>query len=226
MSVHRRWPLRLVGLSVLILAGIAPLELGPGQREELPVFSLDPQVEQIARYLEWRATGSIDPTLRRQVANALMEEARYTGLEPALILAVMAVESDFIPDAVSSARAKGLLQLRDITIQEVLRHEELPAKSAIEPMEVVDVRLGIRYLARMMRRYPDRDRALAAWNAGPGAVERELAATGKVPERWLGFAKRVNRQYVRLQELLGDELTPPEQARLAAASSASLSGLD
>jgi len=212
LSVRHRWPLRIVGLLVLGIVAIAPFEVSPGQREELPSFALDPEVEQVARYLEWRATASIDPALRREVATALMEEARYTGLDPLLILAVMAVESDFIPDAVSNAQAKGLLQLRDITVEEIVKHEELPAKAALESPEVVKMRYGIRYLALMMKRFPDQARALAAWNAGPGAVGRELAATGEVPDRWLSFARRVDRQHRRIRNYFGQELQPTTQA--------------
>jgi len=197
--VRRRWPVRMAGLIALALTAFAPLRVEPGVSRELPRFALDPEVERIARYLEQRAPGSIEPELRRQVAVAITEESRLTSLDPLLVLAVIEVESDFVPDAVSNAKAKGLMQLRDVTIREIVKHEELPAKSALEAPEVVDVRLGIRYLAMMLRRFPDQDRALASWNAGPGAVRRELAATGQVPDRWLAFARRVDREHRRLQ---------------------------
>ena len=115
------------------------------------------------------------------------------------------VESDFVPDAVSNASAKGLMQLRDVTVREIVKHEELPAKAALEAPEVVELRLGIRYLARMLRKFPDQARALAAWNAGPGAVGRELAATGEVPERWLAFARHVDREHRKLRRRFASE---------------------
>jgi len=197
--VRRRWPVRFAGILALALTAFAPLRVEPGVSKDLPRFALDPEVERIARYLEQRAPGSLEPSLRRQVAVAVTEESRLASLDPLLILAVMEVESDFIPDAVSNAKAKGLMQLRDVTVREIIKHEELPAKAALEAPEVVDVRLGIRYLARMLRKFPDQARALAAWNAGPGAVGRELAATGQVPDRWLAFARRVEREHRRLQ---------------------------
>ena len=197
--MRRRWPVRFAGILALALTAFAPLRVEPGVSKDLPRFALDPEVERIARYLEQRAPGSLEPSLRRQVAVAVTEESRLASLDPLLILAVMEVESDFIPDAVSNAKAKGLMQLRDVTVREIIKHEELPAKAALEAPEVVDVRLGIRYLARMLRKFPDQARALAAWNAGPGAVGRELAATGQVPDRWLAFARRVEREHRRLQ---------------------------
>jgi len=197
--VRRRWPVRMAGLLALALMALAPLRLESGVRRDLPRFALDPEVERIARYLEQRAPGSLEPSLRRQVAVAVTEESRLASLDPLLVLAVIEVESDFIPDAVSNASAKGLMQLRDVTVREIVKHEELPAKAALEAPEVVELRLGIRYLARMLRKFPNQARALAAWNAGPGAVGRELAATGEVPERWLAFARRVDREHRRLQ---------------------------
>jgi len=213
LRVRRRWPIRIAGLLALGLVAIAPLRLAPSVRRDLPRFALDPEVERIARYLAQRAPGSLEPALRRQVAIAVTEESRLADLDPLLILAVIEVESEFVPDAVSSASAKGLMQLRDITVRQIVRHEELPEKSALEPEEVVDLRLGIRYLARMLRRFPDQARALAAWNAGPGAVGRELAATGAVPERWLAFAKRVERQHRRLQARF-EQLDAPRLAQV------------
>lgn len=208
MRVRRRWPIRIAGLLALGFVALSPLRLAPSVRRDLPRFALDPQVERITRYLGQRASGSLDAALRRQVAVAVTEESRLASLDPLLVLAVIEVESEFVPDAVSSASAKGLLQLRDITVREIVKHEELPAKSALEPEEVVSLRLGIRYLARMLQRFPDQARALAAWNAGPGAVGRELAATGAVPERWLAFAKRVDRQHRRLQARFEQDEAP------------------
>ncbi|AKU89935.1 transglycosylase SLT domain-containing protein [Vulgatibacter incomptus] len=205
MKVRSRWPLRVVGVLVFGLLASAPLRLSPSQREEQPRFALDPEVEGIARYLEWRAPASLAPSLRRQVANALVEESRQTGLDPLLILAVIAVESDFVPDAVSAAQAKGLLQIRDVAAREIVKHEELPEKSALEPEEVVQLRLGIRYLALMTRRFSSLDRALAAWNAGPVAVARELASSGTVPDRWLSFARKVARERRHLRTHFGQD---------------------
>jgi soluble lytic murein transglycosylase-like protein len=168
---------------------------------------LDPDVEKTARFLAPRAAGTLDPLLRRQVAAVVVEEARIAGFDPLFVLAVMEVESSFIPEAVSVADAKGLLQLRDITLREISKHEALPPQAAEEPEAVVHLRLGIRYLAMMHRKYADPRRALAAWNAGPVAVDRELATSGRVPERWRNFARRVEREHENLLRLL--ETTEP-----------------
>lgn len=208
LKVRSRLPLRLAGLTVFLLVALAPFGIMPTSgNQEPPKVALDPDVERVARYLEWRAPVTIDPLLRRQVSTAVVEEARRAGFDPLFILAVMEVESDFLPDAVSNRNAKGLLQLRPVTLREIARHEKLPPKAALEPESVVNLRLGIRYLALMEKRFRTRERALAAWNAGPGAVEKALAETGEVPDRWLNFARHVNREHRRLRQRFAGEKT-------------------
>lgn len=199
MRIRASFFRRIVGLAVFVALAALPQVLSPSHNLRSPGHSVDPEIERIARFLEQRAERTIDPALRRQVATVVVEESRLADFDPLFILAVMEVESSFIPGAVSAAQAKGLLQLRDITIREIVKHEELPAHAVNEPEDVINLRLGIRYLAMMRDRYPTMDRALAAWNAGPVAVNRELAKTGAVPDRWLAFARKVQREYRRLQ---------------------------
>lgn len=204
MKVRSIWPRRVVGAAVFASLALLPSVVQSNLEPLVASLPLDPEVERIARFLERRAEGTIDPTLRRQVASVVVEEARRVGFDPLFVLAVMEVESSFIPEAVSVADAKGLLQLRDITIREIAKHEELPAKAASEPQPVVHLRLGIRYLAMMHRKYGDSSRALAAWNAGPVAVDRALASSGEVPDRWLRFARRVHREHRNLRQAFGE----------------------
>ena len=205
MNVRSRWPRRLAGVAVFLGLALLPSVVRSNLEPLVGILPLDPEVERIARFLERRAEGTIDPQLRRQVASAVVEEARLAGLDPLYVLAVMEVESSFVPEAVSGAEARGLLQLRDITIREISKYEELPAKAAQEPEAIVHLRLGIRYLAMMHRKYGDPSRALAAWNAGPVAVDRALAASGEVPRQWLNFARRVQREHRNLQQIFGAE---------------------
>jgi soluble lytic murein transglycosylase-like protein len=90
--------------------------------------------------------------------------ARQHGLPPALVKAVIAAESDFDPDAVSRAGALGLMQLMPQTAL------SLGVSDPLRPEE--NVRGGSQYLAEMINRYGDLSRALAAYNAGPAAVDR------------------------------------------------------
>ncbi len=90
--------------------------------------------------------------------------AREHSVSPALVKAVIAAESNFDPGAVSRAGAQGLMQLmpetaRHLGIDDPFRADE-------------NVSGGTRYLRAMLDRYGDLIRALAAYNAGPEAVDR------------------------------------------------------
>lgn len=91
--------------------------------------------------------------------------ARRHGLDPNLVLAVVGVESGFQPDAVSHKGAQGLMQLMPRTAR------ELGVIDAFDPAQNLDG--GTRYLRMLVAQYGgDLGKALAAYNAGPGAVKR------------------------------------------------------
>lgn len=94
----------------------------------------------------------------------IVSAARRQGVEPALVKAVIAVESNFDPYAVSKKGAQGLMQLMPQTA------ESLGVRDVFEPRE--NVVGGTRYLRMMLDRYGDVSRALAAYNAGTRAVDR------------------------------------------------------
>jgi Transglycosylase SLT domain len=91
--------------------------------------------------------------------------ARRHGLDPALVLAVIQVESGFRPDAISPKGAQGLMQLMPGTAQ------ALGVADPLDPGQNLDG--GARHLGALVSRYDgDLTRALAAYNAGEGAVAR------------------------------------------------------
>ncbi|MCB0213037.1 MAG: lytic transglycosylase domain-containing protein [Anaerolineae bacterium] len=90
--------------------------------------------------------------------------AQRYNLDFSLLKAVVHAESNYSATAVSSAGAKGLMQLMDGTAR------QLGVDDSFDPAQNVDG--GARYLRNMLDRYQgDEMLALAAYNAGPGAVD-------------------------------------------------------
>lgn len=103
---------------------------------------------------------------RRTRFDAMIDRyANEYNVDPVLVRAVIQVESDFNPNCVSNKGARGLMQL----IPETARRYGV--KSIFDPEE--NIRGGVRYLADLMSMFNnDLHRALAAYNAGEGAVNR------------------------------------------------------
>jgi soluble lytic murein transglycosylase-like protein len=119
----------------------------------------------------------------REVAAAA---ARRHGLDPELVLAVVSVESGFRPGAVSPKGAQGLMQLMPRTAA------SLGVEDSFDPAQNLDG--GARHLGQLLTLYDgDLVKALAAYNAGEGAVHRH----GGVPpyRETRAYVKKVLEQY-------------------------------
>ncbi len=129
-------------------------------------------------------------------------QAKVNDLNPYLVLSIMRQESAFNQRAVSSAGARGLLQLMPATARQVARQLHLPRfkrRMLFDPE--ANIALGTRYFASQLRRYQgNRVLALAAYNAGPRRADRWQQRWPKLPmdEFIERIPFRATRLYVKL----------------------------
>ncbi len=106
---------------------------------------------------------SAQNVLRLPFGDLIVATAQRYGLDPALLAAIVKAESGFDSRAVSSAGAKGLMQLMDGTAA------ALGVRDPFDPVQNLDG--GARYFRDLLHRFSGDVRlALAAYNAGPNAV--------------------------------------------------------
>ena len=122
------------------------------------------------------------PAVPGSIKDLIVAAARQEKIPPGLLSAVVEVESGFQPRAVSRAGARGLTQLMPGTAR------SLGVTDSFDPWQ--NLVGGARFLRGLIDRYPGNlSLAVAAYNAGPGAVD---AAGGQIPP----YAE--TQKYVRL----------------------------
>jgi len=114
-------------------------------------------------------TGNVPRRVRQdgilsRFGDHITQAANLTSLDPALIYSVIKVESNGNPQAVSDAGAKGLMQLADSTAG------DYGVRQIFDPGE--NIRAGSQYLRNLLDRFGSLKLALAAYNAGPGNVDK------------------------------------------------------
>ncbi|MBI1735210.1 MAG: transglycosylase SLT domain-containing protein [Candidatus Rokubacteria bacterium] len=145
---------------------------------------------------------------------AVMESARREGLDPFLVAALVREESNYYPRAVSRVGARGLMQLMPGTAQVVAEHRGI-ALAGTDTLDdpSVNIELGTRFLAGMLKEFRDPRLALAAYNAGPGRVRQWWKArrtddveafVEQIPfDETRGYVKRVMLSWDEYRRLYG-----------------------
>jgi soluble lytic murein transglycosylase-like protein len=176
-----------------LAGGLSCAVPGPEQVAPLPPVSAaapapasesDVAARQIEALLSRHLTG-LAPFEVRRTAEVVLEESARNGIDPALVLAVMHTESGYYNFARSQVGALGLMQIMPATGQMLVREAGLTwtgPEMLFEP--TLNIRLGTRYLAMLHARYGSWKRALAAYNWGPGAIDKRLAEGEGLPVQY------------------------------------------
>lgn len=108
----------------------------------------------------------------------VLEASEKYGLEPALIWAIIREESHFRHDAVSGAGAVGLMQIMPATGKDIASRMGISITDEDLLNPEINIKLGSYYISSMLSMFSnDIDRALAAYNGGPGNVKKWLQSS-------------------------------------------------
>jgi cell wall-associated NlpC family hydrolase len=155
-----------------------------------------------------------------QYDSLIQQAARDQGVDPALLKGLVQAESGFNPTSVSSVGAQGLTQLMPDTAK------GLGVTNSFDPLQNLEG--GARFLAGALKRFGGNEQlALAAYNAGPGAVERyggipPFAETQAYVPRVLGYANEYRAEGFGQTPATAATATPGVAAPVAAPSGLAL----
>ncbi|WP_457551103.1 transglycosylase SLT domain-containing protein [Desulfobacula sp.] len=149
-------------------------------------FTNVPTSSNYKLYIKEKPQKGLARTNTRKYDAVIKKAQKKYGVEFSLIKAVIKVESGFDPQAVSKKGAKGLMQLMPDNFK------SLAVKDPFNPSQ--NIMGGVLYLQRLLRRYEYQlPLALAAYNAGPDAVDKY----NKIPpyEETQNYVKKVLEVY-------------------------------
>jgi soluble lytic murein transglycosylase-like protein len=152
-QIHRR-------LAVLAIIGVAAVSLTVAANES----GVSPVANASAATPRPSATAArVKPCpFPHELRGAFEAASVDAAIPPAMLYAVAKVESNLHPDAESAAGARGLLQVMPATAKSLDLNIDEPRSNVLA---------GARYLRQLLDRFSSTDLALAAYNAGPTAVD-------------------------------------------------------
>jgi len=131
---------------------------------------------------------------------AILAAARNNGLDPAFVAGLIRQESGFAPGIASSAGAQGLMQVMPTTAAWIQSRTPALATADLHS-SAGNLEIGSAYLAHVLKRFDGAlPLAAAAYNAGPGAVQRWLRHWNPEADPWSGAIFTVNIPYQQTRD--------------------------
>jgi hypothetical protein len=182
-------PLRAAGLD-------ASVETSAGRKTV--VVRADPRTGKLVRRVAEpapRARKTVPPP--PHIAEIVQEAAASHKVDPLLVHSIIQVESNYNTHAISPKGAEGLMQLMPPTAR------QLGVSNSFDPKQNIEA--GVRYLKYLQDLYQDDRLALAAYNAGPSAVQKY----NKVPPypETQNYVSKVGQRYGEAKAAVAS--TPP-----------------
>lgn len=115
-----------------------------------------------------------DPSSTYEYHDIIVKYAQEYNVPVTLVYAVIECESSFRENTKSSAGACGLMQLMPVTYNDVREWLDLDYTDDQIMDPEINIQCGTYYLSRMYRMFDDWELAVAAYNAGPGNVQKWL----------------------------------------------------
>jgi|SRR4051794_19865601 soluble lytic murein transglycosylase-like protein len=163
-----------------------------------PAEGVDTKSYAVPKAAAVRATRYATVQRGRQYDELISEHSRSNGVRADLVRAVIQVESAFNPMAKSPKGALGLMQLMPATIR------DFGVRNPFDPVE--NIRAGVAYLRELLNRYQNNEElALAAYNAGPGAVDK-YGETVPPYRETRNYVAQINHMAARPIEMRGNAI--------------------
>ena len=218
MLTGRRSPLAQTNKMVYIcfLAALAMLAASPlraadqNTEGKVSVVRVDRRTGKLVRTVAgFQEQAAVKPAARPAHApthlNELVEQsARAHSIDPLLVDSVIQVESNYNPYAVSVKGAEGLMQLMPSTSR------MLGVSNSFDPGQNIEA--GVKYLKYLQDLYKDDRLALAAYNAGPAAVEK-YKWVPPYPETQ-NYVNQVGKRYQEARKTAAEKVQPEPAAAL------------
>jgi soluble lytic murein transglycosylase len=167
----------------------------PGLKILTSEFEKEKHIKEILNILEKYPSDLANGT-KKELAEVIYEEATRYNHDPKFILALISIESSFRNWSVSEKGAKGLMQIMPYVAQEIAQEIGIEWKgdhTLFNPL--LNIKMGIHYLSRLINDFEDPRIAIAAYNYGPSYIKSLMERKQKVP---LHYYKRVISAYQNL----------------------------